>query len=98
LYEKGEGVVKDASEAARWYRRAAEQGLLQAQLYLGGLYTTGNGVPMNPLLAYQWLSLAKVGGVEIPDGVLESDLQALEATLDASEVAEAQAGVRERMA
>ena len=30
-YAKGEGVAKDMAEAAKWYRKAAEQGFEPAQ-------------------------------------------------------------------
>jgi len=32
MYDTGEGVAKDKDEAAKWYRKAAEQGHLEAQL------------------------------------------------------------------
>ena len=34
-YDKGEGVVKDHAEAAKWYRKAAEQNYAEAQLQFG---------------------------------------------------------------
>ena len=34
-YDKGEGVVKDHAEAAKWYRKAAEQNYAEAQYNLG---------------------------------------------------------------
>ena len=47
-YENGLGVDKDTSEAAVWYRKAADQGDADAQLKLGGLYKEGLVVEMNP--------------------------------------------------
>ena len=44
MYEKGEGTGTDLREAARWYWKAAYQGLAQAQSALGMLYTSGRGV------------------------------------------------------
>ena len=41
MYDNGEGVAQDHSEAARWYRLAAEQGLAEAQNNLGVLYEDG---------------------------------------------------------
>ena len=35
LYDDGEGVVADAAEALKWYRRAAEAGHPRAQWRLG---------------------------------------------------------------
>ncbi len=43
-YDKGEGVVKDHTEAAKWYRKAAEQNLADAQYNLGVCYEHGEGV------------------------------------------------------
>ena len=37
LYRKGFGLGKDEREAARWYRRAADQGLVDAMTNLGML-------------------------------------------------------------
>jgi hypothetical protein len=39
------GVPQDYRQAADWYRKAAEQGLAEAQYGLGFLYHNGNGVP-----------------------------------------------------
>jgi len=43
----GAGVPQNYSEAADWYRRAAEQGHVDAQVSLGQLYQTGRGVPLD---------------------------------------------------
>ena len=45
-------------EAARWYRRAAEQGVAFAQFNLGVRYVNGQGVARDPVQAYQWFSVA----------------------------------------
>ena len=58
MYEKGQGVPQDFTEASKWYRRAAEQGLPEAQVNLGVLYYDGRGVPQDYVLAHMWLSLA----------------------------------------
>ena len=58
---KGQGVVQDHSEAARWLRKAPEQGVAEAQLQLGNLYGTGEGVPKNYAEAYFWFDLAAAG-------------------------------------
>ena len=42
--DTGQGVVKDEEEAAKWFRKAADQGYAPAQYNLGGMYTKGNGV------------------------------------------------------
>ena len=50
----GEGVPQDYAEAARWYRKAAEQGLAEAQYDLGGMYDIGAGVPHDDADAFRW--------------------------------------------
>jgi TPR repeat protein len=53
----GQGVQQDYPEAAKWTRKAAEQGYTPAQADLGVLYWNGQGVPQDVVLAYMWLSL-----------------------------------------
>ena len=58
-YQQGEyGLPKDYSEAAKWYRKAAEQGHAGAQLYLG-VYLCN--VKQEVVEAYKWFELAKRG-------------------------------------
>ena len=45
MYFNGGGVPQDYSEAAAWYRQAAEQGHANAQFNLGWMYANGRGVP-----------------------------------------------------
>jgi hypothetical protein len=47
-YEMGEGVPRDQTQAARWFRKAADQGNAMAQSGLGKAYATGEGVPRGP--------------------------------------------------
>lgn len=44
-YSEGEGVKKNAKEAAKWMLRAAQSGLPPAQYRMGVLYERGLGVP-----------------------------------------------------
>ena len=59
--EKG-GVPRDYSQAAGLYRKAAEQGLPDAQFYLGVMYEHGEGVKKNLVLAHMLYNLAAVNG------------------------------------
>ena len=43
-YENGEGVKKDKTKAAEWYRKSAEQGYARAQCNLGYYYQFGKGI------------------------------------------------------
>jgi TPR repeat protein len=51
-------VPQDYAEAARWYRRAAEQGDAQAQYNLGLAYARGEGATQNAVDAHMWFNLA----------------------------------------
>jgi hypothetical protein len=51
-------VPQNYTEAAAWYRKAAEQRNLKAQFLLGGLYHEGLGVPQDYAEAYFWYNLA----------------------------------------
>ena len=44
MYDKGEDVKQDYTEAAKWYQKAAEQGKAAAQNNLGYMYHNGEGV------------------------------------------------------
>jgi TPR repeat protein len=64
MYEEGLGVTIDLSEAARWYRMAAEQGDPYSQTRLGYLYEKGLGVPRDDALAAQWYAKSAAAGDE----------------------------------
>jgi len=64
MYELGNGVPENDAEAVKWYRKAADQGLADAQSNLGVMYFNGDGVPENHVRAYVWLSMAKTQGYE----------------------------------
>jgi hypothetical protein len=44
MYDQGFGVAQNQTEAAKWYRRAADHGLEHAQHNLGSMYLEGQGV------------------------------------------------------
>ena len=48
------GVQRDYTEAARWYRRSAEQGHALGQAYLGFMYSNGRGVQQDYREAVRW--------------------------------------------
>ena len=58
MYDEGAGVPQDSTEAASWYRRAAEQGLTVAQYNLGSCYLRGSGVTQDDQKARQWYASA----------------------------------------
>jgi len=60
--EFGQGVTKDDVEAAKWYRKAADQGHDKARICLGHCYEIGLGVPMDLVLAHMWYNLSLAAG------------------------------------
>ena len=58
MYEDGRGVPQSDSEAARWYRLAADQGDADAQCILGWMYKNGRGVPRSHEEATRWYRMA----------------------------------------
>ena len=56
-------LPKNNTEAVRWFRMAAEQGLCQwAQRNLGHMYSDGRGVPKNDAEAARWYRKAAEQG------------------------------------
>jgi TPR repeat protein len=51
-------MPEDYSEAAKWYRMAAEQGHAKSSAELGGLYSLGLGVPEDRVEGLKWLRMA----------------------------------------
>lgn len=49
---------KNAVEAAKWYKKAAEQGHAKAQFYLGDIYHRGRGAPKNVSEGLKWFRKA----------------------------------------
>ena len=64
LYSQGLGVVKDDTEAVRWYKLAAAQGNASAQSNLGLKYANGQGVLQDYAEAVRWFKLAAAKGDE----------------------------------
>ena len=58
----GRGVAQDYKQAVAWYRKAAEQGDVDAQRILGMMYDNGVGVVQDNKLAYVWSSVSAANG------------------------------------
>ena len=58
--------AQDQVEAAKWYRKAAEQNDADAQYNLAICYERGDGVAEDWVEAYKWLLLAARQGHEAP--------------------------------
>jgi hypothetical protein len=52
------GIAKDVGEANRWWLKAAEGGIPEAQYNVGMAYHNGTGVEKNEVQAYFWTNLA----------------------------------------
>ena len=50
--------MENKAKAVKWYRRAAEQGNVDAQYSLGDMYARGDGVPEDDAEAVKWFRLA----------------------------------------
>ena len=57
-----DGVEKDERQAALWMEKAANQGLLDAQVVMGAMYDRGMGVPADRDKATQWYEKAAAKG------------------------------------
>ncbi len=54
MYEKGQGVARDDTQAVAWWRKSAEQGYAGAQYALGIMYAAGRGVAQDDAQALRW--------------------------------------------
>ena len=88
LYLLGrDGLEKDEKEAAQWMQKAANQGLVDAQVVMGALYDRGVGVEADRDKATQWYekaaaqghgtSLAILGRNEAAKGSVQFNYQAM---------------------
>jgi TPR repeat protein len=63
LYDSGgPGIPADLRESTMWFRKAAEQGIVDAQVIHGIRYETGQGVPVNEHEALRWYRQAADSG------------------------------------
>ena len=63
MYEDGVVVTQDHAEAVKWYQKAAEQGVAEAQVNLGFMYAEGRGVSRDYGAAMKWYRKAAGQGV-----------------------------------
>ena len=74
MYGMGQGVLKDDKAAVKWTRLAAEQGDPKAQYNLGYMYSEGQSVHKDYVMAHMYFNIAAVSGSkEVVDnrGLLE---------------------------
>jgi uncharacterized protein len=68
--EGGKGLKKDFEKAAEWFRKAAEQGDVEAQCNLGVMFAEGIGVARDYEKSMEWLVKAADQGDETAQGNL----------------------------
>ncbi len=73
MYEKGHGVTRNDVEAAQWFRRAADQGLADAQYSLAVMYMDGRGVAHDEYEALDWFTLAAQQGHKPAQDIMKSN-------------------------
>ncbi len=86
MYLRGEGVEQSYDEAAKWFRKSAEQRVKQAQYRLAELYMSGRGVPKDYEYAYAWYRV----GAEHKHKNSMATLAVAKANLSADELEEAE--------
>jgi TPR repeat protein len=72
MYDEGAGRPQDLAAAADWYRKAAQQGFVDAQTNLGMMYYHGQGVSRNHDEAAKWFRLAADQGDSEAAGYLRT--------------------------
>ncbi|MEN5083383.1 tetratricopeptide repeat protein [Bosea sp. TWI1241] len=77
LYLNGTGARRDARQAARWMKLAAEKGHAPARAVFGDmLLRGGDGVPRQPILGLMWLALAQAGADTVREGWISERYEA----------------------
>ncbi len=64
MYEWGNGVSKDNSQAMKWYRLSAELSHRDAQNNLGAMYSKGEGAEQSFVDALKWFVVSAGNGSE----------------------------------
>ena len=72
MYLEGDGIPKNAEEAVKWFRIAADQEFPAALYNLGLCYATGKGVKKNRSEAKKWFRKAAELGNASAQRALES--------------------------
>jgi len=70
-----DGVLPDdevVELATGWYRKAAEQGVAEAQWLLGQMYADGEGVPQDDVQAFAWMAISAMGLDEFGRSMLDT--------------------------
>jgi hypothetical protein len=90
MYDEGQGVEQDFTEAVRWYKLSAAQGKANAQSNLSIMYFNGQGVAQDYVRAHMWSNLSSVNSEKY---MRKRD--AIAAKMTPQQIAEAQKLARE---
>lgn len=74
IYLKGEGVLQNYEQSAKWFRTASSLEDITSQYNLALMYLKGMGVNKNLVLAHMWSNIASVSG-EIKASKLRDDIE-----------------------
>ena len=94
MYDNGEGVPQDDTEAVKWYRLAAQQVDAEAQNTLGLMFGNGYGVVQDFALAHMWYNIAAANG----DDKASKNRDITAAKMTAENIEKAQTMARECLA
>ncbi len=71
IYDRGDGVARNAAKAVEWYTIAAKAGVPAAQERLGIMHMRGEGTQKDLMTAYIWLKIAAGNGQDGAETALE---------------------------
>ena len=83
--------TEDYMEAAKWYRKAAEQEIASALNNLGVMYQNGKGMTEDYIQSYAWYNLAVSSGSD----VARKNRDKISEKMTLTQIAEAQALAKE---
>lgn len=85
-YYHAQGVPRDYAKAFFWFKKAAEQGQENSQMYLGIMYENGQGTNPDLVMAYAWTNIIASSGNSADVEFLDR----LEKKMTASQIMQAQ--------
>jgi TPR repeat protein len=95
MYFEGQGLEKSYEEAARWYRKAAEQGDTVSQFIVGFTFEKGLGVTQDYVQAHMWLNIAAAHATGNDQQKYGAERDELARLMTPEQIAEAQRLARE---
>ena len=62
MHDEGNGVLKDKTEAVKWYLLSAKQAYSHAQYNLGYMHKEGEGVLKDYMASHMWYNISSANG------------------------------------